>query len=265
MKTAIYSSLIVATAFLLFTGFQNTPTQINAQKTMPQWEEILVDDCTGDWTQNWMLDGEVATVTNSPEGMVFAAGPEWGNHAHHGVLWTKSSFSGDLKIEYDFTRLDTQNQGVNILYLLATGVGSEAFPADIMKWADYRKEPWMKYYFENMNLLHISYAAYDFKAEQDKENDYVRARIYPNSEGFNNMMLPPDYFKTGLFQTGVTYHITATKIGDTMTFEVKGPEHSKTFEWESDRIASITEGRIGFRQMFTRSSRYANIRVYSRK
>ncbi|MCB9247654.1 MAG: hypothetical protein H6613_03530 [Ignavibacteriales bacterium] len=55
--------------------------------------------------------------------MDYFAGNEAHNDTCHTVLWTKQSFSGDVKIEYDYTRIDTSNIGVNIIYILATGSG----------------------------------------------------------------------------------------------------------------------------------------------
>jgi hypothetical protein len=51
------------------------------------------------------------------------------------VLWTKRSFAGDVRIEYDFTRLDTalEHTSVCILYIQATGVGNGEFARDIFE------------------------------------------------------------------------------------------------------------------------------------
>ena len=38
------------------------------------WREVFADAGMGDWKQRWFLDGEVGTVTNSPEGMTLTAG-----------------------------------------------------------------------------------------------------------------------------------------------------------------------------------------------
>jgi hypothetical protein len=86
------------------------PDQDSAGRTAFQqadqrsWSEVFADDGTGSWKEKWFLDGEVGTVTSSPEGMTLTAGPESRNDAHHMVLWTKQEFAGDLKIEYDYTR-----------------------------------------------------------------------------------------------------------------------------------------------------------------
>ncbi len=216
---------------------------------------------SGKSSKDWNLDGAFATVEDSPEGMAFSAGPEEWNHAHHAVLWTKDSFEGDVKIEYDYTRLDSVNNWVNILYIQATGKGGE-FSTDIMDWADYRKEPWMKNYFETMKLLHISYAAYG-RDDLGEDNDYVRCRRYPKAEEgeFGQTEIKPDSFRTGLFRTGKTYHITAIKKGDRLFFNVAGDDLEKLFAWQSPLIGEVTEGRIGLRHMWMKSARYQNFSV----
>jgi chondroitin-sulfate-ABC endolyase/exolyase len=213
-------------------------------------------------SKDWNIDGEFATVEDSPGGMEFSAGPEEWNHAHHAVLWTKDSFAGDVKIEYDYTRLDDVNKWVNILYIQATGKGGD-FPPDIMEWADYRTEPWMKHYFENMKLLHVSYAAYDGVDGLGADDDYVRCRRYPKAEkgGFSKTEIKPDFFRTGLFRTGKTYHITAIKKGDRLFFNVEGKGREKLFAWQSPLIGEVTEGRVGLRHMWMKSAHYENFTV----
>ena len=70
------------------------------------WKEAFSDDCSQDWTKQWFLDGEIASVSNSQYGMQLTAGPQFRNNAHHMVLWTKDEFEGDVKIEFEYTRLD---------------------------------------------------------------------------------------------------------------------------------------------------------------
>ncbi len=212
-------------------------------------------------SQDWIADGRFSTVKDTPDGMEFSAGPEEWNHAHHDVLWTKVSFKGDLKIEYDYTRLDDIHKWVNILYIQATGKGG-LFSKDIMDWADYRKEPWMKYYFNNMKLLHISYAAYG-RDDNGVDDDYVRCRRYPKdlNGDFSKTEIKPDSFRTGLFRTGKTYHITALKKGDRLFFNVEGDGKERLFAWQSPLISEVTEGRIGLRHMWMKSARYKNFTV----
>ena len=67
-----------------------------------KWKEVFSDEYTKDWKQKWFLDGEIGTVKTGKNGMTLTGGPEYKNDAHHMVLWTKESFKGDLKIEYDY-------------------------------------------------------------------------------------------------------------------------------------------------------------------
>lgn len=141
------------------------------------WKDKFFDSGSNNWQEKWLLDGKRADVRNTSHGMIFAAGPVAMDHASHAVLWTKDSFSGDIKIEWDYTRLDTINRYVNIVYIQATGKCEGPYTEDIAEWAKLRQIPYMNSYFDNMNLLHISYAA--FGNENDKDEDYVRARRYP--------------------------------------------------------------------------------------
>ena len=73
--------------------------------------------------------------------MELTAGSEFGNNAHHMVLWTKESFEGDLKIDYEYTRLDEATRCVTILYIEATGSGKGPYVKDISRWNELRKCP----------------------------------------------------------------------------------------------------------------------------
>ncbi len=229
------------------------------------WELVFQDSGTDDWTQNWFKDGERSTVRNTPQGMVFSAGPIYGDNGSHSVLWTKESFDGDLKIEFDYTRLDDIKRAVNILYIQATGTGQGPYHNDISQWSHLRQIPYMRLYFSNMNLLHISFAA--FPTGENQPNDYVRARVYPVPDGGsfgNDTRLLPDNFNTDLFKPGITYHFIFTKLGHRLTFTVKekDTQNVKEFEWDTSNFHQITAGRIGIRHMYTRSARYANFKIY---
>ena len=124
------------------------------------WQLVFSDDGSSSWREKWFVEGDLATIENTGNGMVFTSGPNPLDQASHAVLWTNDSFAGDIKIEYDYTRLDdmTEATSVNILYIQATGTGSEDHPSDISMSSHLRRTPWMKLYFMNMNLIHISYA-----------------------------------------------------------------------------------------------------------
>lgn len=226
------------------------------------WILQLGDAGTDDWNKDWFLDGEKATIDNSEEGMHFQAGPQKGNDAHHAVLWTKKSFEGDIKIEYEYTKTDTLDRYVNILYIQATGIDKEAFSKDIFEWKDLRRVPKMSSYFKNMNTFHISYAAISAK----EGYHYVRARRYPETaeRSFKETMIAPTYDKEqGTFKNGITYQITAIKTNDDIFFKVVGGEKTKIFSWPIAMEKTIEEGRVGLRHMYARSARYKNIKIYT--
>ena len=224
------------------------------------WATVFSDDCTANWQDQWFLDGEVGTVTNGPEGMELTAGPEFKNDAHHMVLWTKAVFEGDLKIEYDYTRLDEETRCVNILYIQATGSGEEPFVKDITEWNELRRVPAMRMYFDHMHTYHISYAA--FPNEGDDRRSYIRARRYmPNATGLQGSDLEPDYFPEGLFQKGVPHKITVIKKDRDIFMRIENSEQVYYCHMSNPDLPSITEGRVGLRHMFTRSARYKNLRI----
>ena len=225
------------------------------------WQTTFTDDCTGDWTGQWFLDGEVGTVTTGPDGMELTAGPEFKNDAHHMVLWTQDNFTGDVKIEYDYTRLDQATNCVNILYIQATGSGEEPYVKDITEWSELRRVPAMRMYFDHMHTYHISYAANP--NEGDDNRAYIRARRYmPNATGLKGSNLEPDYFPQGLFETGVPHKITVIKKARDLYMKVENAEQTLYCHMSNPDLPEISAGRIGLRHMFTRSARYKNIRIH---
>ncbi|TBN02971.1 DUF1961 family protein [Hyunsoonleella flava] len=254
---------IIAFLFSLQIIGQNDSLDFIDLKHSKDWELVFEDDCTYDWTKQWALDGLIATVENSKRGMYFKAGPEYKNDAHHAVLWTNESFNGDIKIEYDYTRTDSATKCVNILYIQATGDEEGIYKKDISKWKKQREVPAMRTYFENMNLFHISYSAF---GNNDNSFHYVRARRYPkpDNEPFKVTQIEPSYDKQGFFKTGQTYHITAIKTNEHLFFKMESKDGIELFKWDISNVSPITEGRVGLRQMYTRSSLYKNFKIYSK-
>lgn len=223
------------------------------------WKLAFSDSGSNDWKSNWFLEGHKAWVTNGVDGMTYSAGPVLKENASHALLWTKRSFSGDLKIEYDYTRIDgNMDAGVNILYIQATGLGTDEWPMDIFQSTEKRWEPWMKSYFLYMNALHISYAS---------DGRYVAARRYPAAElsAFQQeTQFEPKYTDLDLFQPGETWHITAIKADDWLSFTAECEGKAHEFKWDLSQFPAVTEGRLGLRHMWTRCSRYKDIKVYVR-
>ena len=221
-----------------------------------KWKTLFSDACTGDWTVQWFLDGKVGTITTGPDAMELTAGPELKNEAHHMVLWTKDVFEGDVKIEYDYTRLDEAINCVNILYIQATGSGEEPYVSDITKWNELRKIPAMKTYFNHMHTYHISYAV------GESSNPYIRARRYmPNKTGLKGSDLKPDYFPKGMFATVVPHKIAVIKKDRDLFMKFGNAEQTVYCHMTNPDLPIVTEGRIGLRHMFTRSARYKNLTI----
>jgi hypothetical protein len=236
-----------------------------AQACEVDWKIVFSDPAIGDWQENWFVESLKANVEYDEGSMVFSSGPVPMEQASHAVLWTKQSFKGDLRIEYDYTRLEsmTEATSVNILYFQATGLGTQASPTDILLSTKQREVPWMKSYFLNMNALHISYAT-----TGPKRANYVVARRYPakDQESFmQGTMIRPIYENVDLFKPGETYHITALKEGNRLTFTAEREGKTHTFEWDTSAFPAVTEGRIGLRHMWARSIRYQNIRIFQKK
>ena len=78
------------------------------------------------------------------------------------VLWTEDEFQGDVKIEYEYTRLDNETNCVNILYIQASGSGEAPYHEDITQWYQLAacRVLAMRMYFDHMHTYHISYAAF---------------------------------------------------------------------------------------------------------
>lgn len=226
------------------------------------WKEQLNDPCTGDWEKNWFLDGVKGKIIAGPEGMELYSGPSVGDDSSHVVLWTKQDFSGNLKIEYQFTRLDDSTRYVNIIYILAEGSGHGKFDKDISRWSYLRTVPAMRLYFNNMNTYHISYAAFD-NDNLNPYEDYIRARRYtPDAGGrLKGTELQPDYFNSGMFEKNVPHKITIIKYGRDLFMQIEKPGKKMLCHWRNDSLPDVTEGRIGLRQMGSRNSRYGNFLV----
>jgi len=230
--------------------------------TRAEWQQVLQDPCTGKWQDAWFLDGKKATVTNGPDGMTFTAGPTAGDDSCHAVLWTKASFEGDLKIEYEYTKTDRTVRNVTILYIQATGSGDAEHPKDIAAWSALRTAPSMRLYFNHMNTYHVSYAAFGQKND-DPEEDYIRARRYmPDAgKGLSGTALKNEYARTGLFKTGVPYRITVIKKGRDLFMHIRGDGRERLCHFRGEAFPPIDEGRIGLRHMYTRGARYRDFRV----
>ncbi len=234
------------------------------QMDQASWKESFTENGNREWQENWFLDGKKAKVQTIPGGIELEAGPELASDADHSVLWTQKSFAKDIKIEYDFTRTDTLNRFVNIIYIQAEGSGEEGYDRDISLWSDKREIPAMKHYFNHMNTLHISYAAYE-NDPVNRNPDYIRGRRYmpDKKQGLTATELWPEYCSPLLFETGKTYHLTIVKRDREIIMKVENEGKEHFFYFSANEFPPVEAGRIGLRQMSGRKAHYTNLKIYT--
>lgn len=220
------------------------------------WIVLLEDSGKDDWNSRWFFDGKASSVTNTPSGMELLSGAESLGDAGHCVLWTKESFRGDLRVEYDFTRLDSSEKGVDIIYLQASGSGEHPFAEDILEWAGLRKIPAMNLYFDHMHTYSVSYAV------GMPGSEYVRLRRYlPNQRGLEGTEVPPAFGRTDLFGMGILHRMTFIKHGQEIFLRVRVGEREGFYYWKNDLLPPVESGRVGLRQMAGKKGLYASVRI----
>lgn len=236
----------------------------------PDGDQVLLDDAmTGDWRDNWFLDGKKATLRNSSEGLYFAGGTitkaddpvEY--HAHHAVLWTKEEFAGDIRISYEVTRnRNDTGTGATLLYIQARGIGTPPYHEDISAWNELREIPAMSQYYNYMDLLSISF----------REN--LRLRRYPwndaNGEPFPGNGIVEPMVDYEMLAAGDTHYVEVDKREQSLRlrlFDGKSRELLIDQTWDTTQVAEgrdpaiIQIGRIGLRHMGTRQLTYKNFKV----
>ena len=262
-----WAGLLLATLLLTACGGGNVDPAEKAFAAAERlsWTVVFEDDFRNGYTANWLLDGVQAQTASTPGGLEIVSGPQAGNDSAHVVLWTRRRFSGPLKIEYDFTRLDgSEAESVCIVYLHATGSGAGPYAEDITAWSERRQVPAMKLYFEHMNAYHISYAV---TSPATEGGDYVRARRYvpETGKGLAGTALTPEYDHVGWFKRGVTYRMTVILFGDKLYLQASDGAEKRLFWFDTSTLPPLDEGYVGLRQMWARASRYANFKISTLK
>lgn len=228
---------------------------------------LFEDPMTGDWQENWFLDGKEATLRSDKDGLYFAAGTvaKWHDpvkyHAHHAVLWTKQEFAGDIRISYEMTRKD-DGDGATLLYIQARGVGRPPHVKDIREWSHLREIPAMSEYYTYMDLLSISF------------REDLRLRRYPwkdkDGKSYPENGLVASKLDYPIMAPGDSYFVVVEKRNPHLTLRLYGSNRKKPevdHTWDTSTVSKdrdpplIHEGRIGLRQMATRQFVYKNFKV----
>ncbi len=228
---------------------------------------LFEDPMTGDWRENWFLDGKEATLRNGEDGLYFAGGTiaKWHDpvkyHAHHAVLWTKREFAGDIRVSFEMTRKD-DGGGATLLYIQARGVGTPPYVKDIREWSNLREVPAMSTYYTNMDLLSISF------------REDLRLRRYPwtdkDSKSYPENGLVEPKLDYPVMAPGDSYFVEVEKRNPNLTLRLYSHDREKPeveHTWDTSTVSEnrdpplIQEGRIGIRHMATRQFVYKNFRV----
>ncbi len=229
---------------------------------------LLEDPMTGDWRENWFLDGKKATLRTTENGLFFSAGTVTKSddpveyNAHHAVLWTRKEFEGDIKISYEMTRVDTSDYGTTLLYIQARGIGTPPYLEDISVWKELREIPNMETYFTYMDLLSLSF----------REN--LRCKRYPwrdeNLVWYPGQGLIEPMVDYGKILPGKTCLVEVEKRAASLRLRLVEKESRKLMidhTWNTHNISDgiepkqIQKGRIGLRHMSTRQFIYRNFTV----
>jgi hypothetical protein len=235
--------------------------------------EILLfeDPMTANWEKNWFLDGKEAIVEHRDGGLLFHS-PSSGVSSedknkyrekfdsHHAVLWTRQEFEGDIRISYEFTRLEAS--WANLLYIQAQGIGSGPYEEDIYAWKELREVSSMDKYFNYMNLLSLSL------------RDEIRCKRYPWNDverdmSYEDTLVEPMAPHAGL-PDGKTYRLVVEKRKEScrlVIHEVDSGKEVIDFTWdlsnpsEERKAPFVEKGRIGLRQMGGNQAVYRNFKV----
>jgi len=240
-----------------------------ASNTDSSAQILFSDSMSENWKENWFLDGEKATLEHRDDGLFFSGGtvtkmddPEE-YHAHHAVLWTKQEFEGDIRISYQWKRMESSDYGAILLYVQAQGVGEEPYAKDISKWNELRRIPSMDKYFKNMDLLSLSI----------REN--LRCKRYPwfdregNKYQAGGLIEPMVDYQDEIVE-GRIYDIVVEKRNPTISMRITDTETGKVIinhTWDTSKIDErvepdqVTKGRIGLRHMSTRQAIYKDFKV----
>ncbi len=246
----------------------------STMSTTPDTSRILFEDTmTGDWREQWFLDGHKAELQQDENGLHFTATTLpgiWETRREsaemrelfdsmHAVLWTREEFEGEIAVSFEMTR--TSESFTFLLYILAQGVGTPPYAEDITEWNELREIPSMHLYFRNLNLTGVTF------------RDQVRLRRYPwkDADGVDyEDNLIGEMLDYDQLPVGNTYKVYVELRTATLRIrieEVGNPENvlDRTFNRIDDldprRPTPGTRGRIGLRHMTGTAVRYRNVQV----
>jgi len=255
-------------ALLLISCGTEKPMKTPAPTDQPNASTVLFEDpMTGNWRENWFVDGRHATVENRDDGLYFSGGtvtksddPE-DYHAHHAVLWTKREFEGDVRISFETKRVDPGIYGNVLIYIQAQGIGVPPYEKDIYAWRELREVPAMNKYFNYMSLLSVSLRK-ELRCKRYPWNDVERDIAF-------EPLIEPMHDWHGMVEHK-WFRFVIEKRQHSLTFRSYDPDSGQLLTectWDTStnpaeqRPRSVEAGRIGLRHMSTKQSIYRNFTV----
>jgi len=278
MKTKYHPFTLVSLLALILMGLVTTACQTHAEeRPSSKPENILFEDSmTGDWRENWFLDGEKATITQDESGLHFEAGsepdlaprrnesPELRElyDSYHAVLWTQEEFEGEVGISFEMSR--TTRGFTFLIYMLAQGVGWGPYAEDITEWNELRTIPSMNLYHDFMNLTcvtfrwQIRFRRYPWRDEEGNQLRDTRFGEFIRNPEYD--YIPPENsYKVDIELRTETLRIRLEEIGN--PDNVVDRTFNRVEGLDPRRPAPSTRGRIGIRHMFNTGVRYKNFQV----
>ncbi|MCC5843535.1 MAG: hypothetical protein JJU05_04715 [Verrucomicrobia bacterium] len=243
----------------------------------PEPGDILFEDSmTGDWRDQWFLDGEKAILTQDENGLHFQAdgeenmferrreSPEMRElfDSYHAVLWTQQEFEGEIGLSFEMTR--TSPGFTFLIYMLAQGVGWGPYAEDITEWNDLRTIPRMDLYHDGMNLTCVTFRwqirlrRYPWVDEEgNRLNDNLIGEFITHPE--YDYIPPENSYKVDIELRTETLRIRIEEIGN--PDNVLDRTFNRVDDLDPRRPAPSTRGRIGIRHMINTGVRYRNVQV----
>lgn len=244
-------------ALLLVSCGEEDPMTTEAPQPQAKCGKMLFEDpMTGNWQEKWFLDGKKATLEHRDGGLCFFTPPSNVDKnkdratfdAHHAVLWTKQEFEGDIRISYEFTRI--QSGWANLLYIQAQGIGTPPYEKDIHAWRELREVASMEKYYNYMNLLSLSLRE-EIRCKRYPWNDVARDLKY------EDVLVEPMAPHDGL-PDGKTFRVVVEKRKKSCTIQIRevgSEKYSVDYTWDLSnpskerKVPFVEKGRIGLRQM----------------
>jgi hypothetical protein len=223
-------------------------------------------DLAPDWRINWVLHKDPklkAKIEQLPNGVILRAAPY--NYTNKKIydrsniaLWNKTLWTGDFRVEFDFTRLDnvarTTGSGIGaMLYWHVLGrTGDPKHPPSIAAWPSKAADE--DAYVRYTRGYRVTWSNFNTRAPQNSNEIRVRTfaftRNYPTKVGGDSPAVFP-------FVRDQTYHMAIQRVGQVLTVVVDG----HTVTWDDPAIARYNDGYFGIRHQTGRHARYENFTI----